>query len=113
MKLKESETIELKKSLAKLKEGLISVFAILNKHGVGFLWFGISPLGKILGLDVTEKTLRNISQSIAAHIEPKIYPHITTETIDNRNCIKITFSGKEFPYFVYGKVYMQVADRWD
>lgn len=42
----ESETVELKKSLAELKEGLISMAAILNKHGAGELWFGVAPSGK-------------------------------------------------------------------
>ena len=65
----ESETCELKKSLAELKEGLISIVAILNKHGAGELWFGVAPNGKAVGLDVTDKTLRDLSQAIAAHIE--------------------------------------------
>jgi hypothetical protein len=37
----ESETIEFKKSLAELSEGLVSIVAMLNKHGRGELWFGI------------------------------------------------------------------------
>ena len=68
----ESETCELKKSLAELKEGLISIVAILNKHGAGELWFGVAPNGKAVGLDVTDKTLRDLSQAIAAHIEPQV-----------------------------------------
>ena len=39
----ETETLELKKSLAELKEGLISMSAILNKHGAGELWFFVAP----------------------------------------------------------------------
>jgi ATP-dependent DNA helicase RecG len=42
----ETETIEYKKSLAELKEGLISIVAILNKHKHGELWFGIRNDGK-------------------------------------------------------------------
>ena len=72
--MRESETVELKKSLAELKEGIVSVTAILNKHGMGELWFGVKHDGTAAGLDVGEKTLRDLSQSIAAHIEPKIYP---------------------------------------
>jgi hypothetical protein len=45
----------------------------INKHRRGELWFGIQPNGKATGLDVTEKTLRDLSQAIAAHIEPRIY----------------------------------------
>lgn len=64
--LKESETVELKKSLAELKQGLISMAAILNKHGAGELWFGVAPDGRVTGLQITEKTLRDISQTIGA-----------------------------------------------
>ena len=45
--LKESETVELKKSLAELKQGLVSMTAILNKHQVGTLWFGVRNNGAI------------------------------------------------------------------
>jgi ATP-dependent DNA helicase RecG len=40
--LRESETVELKKSLTELKQGLIAMVAILNKHGAGELWFGVA-----------------------------------------------------------------------
>jgi len=111
MGLKESETVELKKSLTALKDGLISISAILNKHGAGELWFGIAPNGKPEGLVVNEKTLRDISQSIAAHIEPRIYPQIIEETRSGKTCIKISFSGTEKPYFAFGRAYMRVADE--
>ncbi len=111
MSFKEGETIELKKSLTALKEGLISISAILNKHGAGELWFGVAPDGKPKGLVINDKTLRDISQSIAAHIEPKIYPQVTEEKLDGKTCIKIVFSGKEKPYFAYGRAYMRVADE--
>ena len=70
--LKESETVELKRSLVELKQGLISMVSILNKHRTGTLWFGVRNNGAIAGIDVNEKTLRDLSQSIAAHIEPKM-----------------------------------------
>ncbi|MCX5843787.1 MAG: winged helix-turn-helix transcriptional regulator, partial [Deltaproteobacteria bacterium] len=66
---------------------------------------------KPAGLVVNEKTLRDISQTIAGHIEPRIYPHITEETLAGKTCIKIVFSGKEKPYFAYGRAYMRVADE--
>ena len=36
----ESETVELKKSTSELKEALVSISAILNKHGSGEISFG-------------------------------------------------------------------------
>lgn len=109
--MKESEITEFKKSLAELSTGLVSISAILNKHGRGELWFGICSDGKAVGLDTTEKTLRDISQAVAAHIEPKIYPHVTLEKIDGCACIKVSFEGHETPYYSHGRAYMRVADE--
>ncbi|MDD3928114.1 MAG: putative DNA binding domain-containing protein [bacterium] len=109
--MKESEIVEFKRSLAELKEGLISIAAILNKHGGGELWFGRRNDGRAVGFDANEKTLRDLSQSIAAHIEPKIYPHVEIKTVDDEKCIKVVFSGKEAPYFAHGRAYMRVADE--
>jgi len=109
--LRESECVELKKSLAELKQGLISIVAILNKHGAGELWFGVSPDGSVVGLDVSEKILRDLSQSIGAHIEPRIYPQIELAMLDGKSCLHIAFSGKDMPYFAWGRAYMRVADE--
>lgn len=85
--------------------------AILNKHGAGELWFGIAPDGRTIGLDVSEKTMRDVSQAIGAHIEPRIYPHIEQTQHDGKSCLRITFNGQETPYFAYGRTYMRVADE--
>ena len=108
--MQETETIEFKKSLAELKEGLISMVAILNKHQAGELWFGVRNDGKPVGLIAGEKTLRDVSQAIAAHIEPKIYPAVETQNLEGVTCIRVAFSGKEAPYFAYGRAYLRVAD---
>ncbi len=109
--MRESETVELKKSLAELKEGLVSIAAILNKHGAGELWFGVTPNGQAVGLDVTDKTLRDLSQAIAAHIEPKVYPQVSTQTVAGKTCIHVRFDGQNAPYFAHGRAYMRVADE--
>lgn len=107
----ETETVELKKSLAELKQVLISLAAMLNKHGQAELWFGIAPNGKAVGLEINEKTLRDVSQAIAAHIEPVIYPHITQQRIDGKHCLYIKAEGWQQPYLAYGRAYMRVADE--
>jgi ATP-dependent DNA helicase RecG len=109
--VKETERREFKKSLAELKAGLISMVAILNKHGKGELWFGIRTDGKPVGLDAGEKTLRDVSQSIAAHVEPRNYPQVSQETVDGATCIKVAFEGGEKPYYALGRAYMRVADE--
>lgn len=76
MRYRESETIELKKSTSELKEALISISAILNKHNHGEIYFGIQNNGVVIGQDISSKTLRDISKAISEDIEPKIYPTI-------------------------------------
>jgi len=107
----ENETTEFKKTLGQLKDGIISIAAILNKHGEGELWFGVRDDGVPVGINVGEKTVRDISQAIAAHIEPKIFPEITTVSRENTQCIRVHFSGNDKPYFAYGRAYMRVGDE--
>lgn len=107
----ETETRECKKTLAELKQGLISLTAMLNKHGQGELWFGIAPTGQAVGVQANEKTLRDLSQAIAAHIEPAIYPVIHQELVDGKPCLKVQAQGWQQPYFAYGRAYMRVADE--
>ena len=107
----ESETVELKTSLAELKQGLTSLVAMLNKHGQADLWFGVSPSGQPVGLMVTDKTLRDVSQALAAHIEPRLYPEITSLEAAGKVCLRVQATGQQKPYFAYGRAYMRVADE--
>jgi ATP-dependent DNA helicase RecG len=107
----ESETVEFKTSLAELKQGLISLVAMLNKHGQGDLWFGVSPSGQSVGLMVNDKTLRDVSQALAAHIEPRLYPEITAQQVAGKTCLRVQAAGHQKPYFAYGRAYIRVADE--
>ena len=69
---RESETLELKRSTSELKEAVISIGAILNKHGRGRVYFGIADDGGVVGQHIGRATLKDISQAIAAHIDPRI-----------------------------------------
>jgi ATP-dependent DNA helicase RecG len=111
MKFTESETLELKKSTSEIKEAIVSIVSILNKHQHGELFFGIKNHGVVIGQNVTEKTIRDVSKSIADHIEPKIYPHISCIEIGGKAYIKVRFKGNDIPYFAYGRAYIRVADE--
>ena len=54
MLLKESETVELKRSTAELKEALKAISAILNRHGSGKVYFGIRDDGVAVGQEVNQ-----------------------------------------------------------
>ena len=59
MSFRETEQLELKKSTSLLKEGIVSMVSILNKHQKGELYFGIKNDGEVVGQTVTEKTIRD------------------------------------------------------
>ena len=107
----ETETLEFKKTTGELKEGVVSIAAILNKHQKGELYFGIKPDGTPIGQQISEKTLRDISQEIANHIEPRIYPEIAVVHIDDKDCIHVSFEGHNTPYFAYKVARIRVADE--
>ena len=73
---KESETIEFKKSTAELKGAVISIVAMLNKHGRGEVYFGIDDDGKILGQTVGRTTIKDVTQAVVDNTEPKFYPKV-------------------------------------
>lgn len=49
----ENEQLEYKKSLSQLKEGIISLSAMLNKHNKGILYIGITDEGKPFKFDIS------------------------------------------------------------
>ena len=108
----ENETLEFKKSTGELKEAMHSICAILNKHQQGELYFGVKSDGTPVGQVVTEESLREVSQKIKNHIDPKIYPEIHKVVIDGRDCIHVKFSGVQVPYFAYGVARIRVADEY-
>lgn len=65
----ESRTLELKKTTGELKDGMHAACAFLNTDG-GWLIFGIAPQSlNILGQQVTDSTMREISQFLTG-LEP-------------------------------------------
>lgn len=95
---KENENIEFKKTTNEIKESMDSISAILNKHGIGTIYFGIKPNGEASGQDVSESSLRDISRTIYESIKPQIYPAITKVVVENKHIIKVEFIGDAMPY---------------
>lgn len=110
MRYRESEILEFKKSTSKLKNGVVSIAAILNKHGKGELYFGIKDNGTVVGQIVGRNTIKEVTQTIVDNIEPKIYPKIEVKKIKGKGCVIVAFHGTDAPYFAYGRAYMRVGE---
>ena len=53
----ETESLEFKKSTSEIKEACASICAMLNKHGLATVFFGVNPRGDIVGQEVSEKNV--------------------------------------------------------
>ena len=107
----ETEKIEFKKTTGELREGITSLASMLNKNGYGVLYFGVKDNGDVVGQQMGDRTLREISQAIANFLKPQVIPIIEHELIDDKNVIKIEVRGSEKPYSAYGRYYMRSADE--
>lgn len=109
--MRESEVLELKTSTSELKEAIISIVAILNKHQKGELFFGIKNNSTVVGQIVTENTIREISKTISDNIEPKIFPKVNEVTLEGKKCVHVEFFGDHVPYYAQGRAYIRVGDE--
>lgn len=109
---KENEMVEFKKSTSEMKEGIISIASILNKHGKGELYFGVKDNGDVIGQKIGKDTERKISREIGDYIKPLIWYEIQTKYADDgRAFIEVIFNGNNALYSAYGKYYQRFADE--
>ena len=108
---KETETLEFKKTTGEMREAMISISSILNKHGIGTLYFGVKPNGDVCGQDVSESSLRDVSRSVYESIRPQIYPAIEEIVLDGKHLIRVEFNGNNTPYSAAGRYYLRTADE--
>jgi len=108
---KETESLEFKKTTGELREAVISVASILNKNGKGEIYFGIKNDGTILGQQIGDATLRDVSKAISDNLRPQIFPAIDMVTINDKECVRVAFTGIQPLYYAYGRAYIRVADE--
>lgn len=96
----ETETIEYKKSTGEMKEAIISIASILNKHKKGVLYFGVKNDDTVVGQEITDESLRKVSQAIGNHVIPAIYPEIKVVAIGDRECIRVEFEQQPYGFVV-------------
>lgn len=108
---KENEQLELKKSLAQLKEGIISLSSMLNKSQSGVVYFGINDDGKILGIDIGKKTLADVTHEIQNNLKPlPIKVKVEEIVIESKSIIKVSVEGNDTPYSAYSRYYIRIND---
>ncbi len=85
------EILEFKKTTDELNEAMVSICAMLNKHGKGTIYFGVHPNGEVVGQEISESTLRDVSRKIYESITPSIIPQISKKMFDDKAVIEVIF----------------------
>jgi len=102
----ESERLEFKRSTGQRTEAAKTVCAMLNGLG-GFVVFGVTDKGDLIGQQVSAKTLEDIAAELRK-IEPPAFPNIETVNLDgDRVAIVLTISGGGGPYTFDGRAYLR------
>jgi len=94
-----------------MKEGIISLSSMLNKHNRGVLYFGIKNDGTVVGQMVGAQTTSDISKAIRDCIKPRITPSISVEELDGQRVVRVEVTGEDTPYSSYGRYYVRSDDE--
>jgi ATP-dependent DNA helicase RecG len=106
---KESERLELKKSLNEWREIIISLSAFSNKKG-GKIIIGVSDKGEPAGFEVGRNTIEELANRIKMHTDPVLYPSINVKTFGLGEIIEIEISESDNkPVFAFNQAYIRVG----
>ncbi len=107
----ENEELELKKSLAQLKEGIISLSSMLNKSQKGVVYFGINDDGKVIGVTIGKKTLAEVTHEIQNNLKPlPLKVNVEEIILESKSVIKVTVQGNDTHYSAYSRYYTRIND---
>ena len=106
----ESETLELKATTRTRREAAATVCAMLNRRG-GYVLFGVTPESVIVGQQVSDRTLEEVSAEIQ-RIDPPAFPEIERVRVSgDLEVVAIRVSrGASPPYQYRGASYRRVGN---
>ena len=106
----ESEMLEFKASTGMRREASMTICAFLNQDG-GQVLFGVARDGALVGQQVSDRTIENLSAELQ-RIDPPAFPTVKTVPVDNGlNIIVVsTGQGASRPYSYRGSAYRRVGN---
>ncbi len=108
---RENDFVEFKESLSQFSRALESLVAMVNKNGNAIIYFGVKDNGEIVGVDVANKTMKDISQAVSARIKPTLVPRISEELYGEKIIIKLEVSGTNTPYSADGNYFIRSGNE--
>ncbi len=106
----ESETLEMKSTTRLRREATRTVCAMLNQNG-GQLLFGVNPNGKVIGQQVSDRTIEEMSEELR-RIDPPAFPSIERVRVTpDREVVMVRVSpGATKPYRYRGEAYRRMGN---
>jgi ATP-dependent DNA helicase RecG len=107
----ESEKVEFKPSLSQTDKIMESFSAFSNTKG-GIVIIGVSDKSEVLGIDIGKKTLESLANKIKQSTDPKVYPSIHVEEIDDKDKQVVVIEveeGKQKPVLAFGRAFKRVG----
>ena len=106
----ESETLEFKATTGTRREAAKTVCAFLNRGG-GQVLFGVTPDGAVMGQQVSERTIEELSAEFR-QIDPPAFPTVERVGMDGgREVIVVsTGQGASRPYTYRGTAYRRIGN---
>ncbi len=106
----ESETLEFKTTTGTRREAVRTVCAMLNQQG-GLVLFGVTPEGRVVGQQVSERTIEEVSAELS-RIDPPAFPAIERIPVkEGLEIVAVTVvRGQVGPYMYRGKAYRRVGN---
>lgn len=83
----ESKQVEFKRSTGQRLDGIKTACAMLNGGG-GYVLFGITDKGEIVGQQVSSRTIDEISNELR-RIEPPVFPEIEIISLGNSLSVEV------------------------
>lgn len=106
----ESETLEFKETTRTRREAARTLCAFLNQQG-GQVLFGVTPAGAVVGQQVSERTIEELSAEFR-QIDPPAFPTVERVPVsgDREVIVVSTGQGTSKPYTYHGAAYRRVGN---
>jgi ATP-dependent DNA helicase RecG len=105
----ESTTVEWKHSLSGTEAIVETAVAFANTEG-GRIFIGVSPEGKVVGVQIGKGTLEKLVNQIAQHTDPKLHPKVSIKNVHGKEMIVIEVKeSHDHLVLAFGKPYKRVG----
>jgi ATP-dependent DNA helicase RecG len=100
----ESEHVEFKTSLADSKR-IVETVAAMATLGGGTIVVGVRDDGRVIGADLGEGALEQLSQRVLAGTDPKVFVRLRAEPVDGQPVLRIDVPPGDGPHLANGRAF--------